>query len=312
MFVRSRRLIAAASIVAASALMLSACGSDNGGGDSGSASGSKSIQIDAKKDPAPDIKVDGAAAALVPTQYKSKGELVVGSDTTYPPNEYIDADGKTIVGMDVDMGNAIGKKLGLKVVFQTATFDTLLAALGSKYDIGMSSFTDNAEREKIVDFVTYFDAGTAWVAKKGVKIDIDNMCGKKVSVQTGTTQEVDIDARSKKCTDAGKDAITIQKNGDQGIVTTNVVSGKSDAMLADLPVILDAISKTDGQLVQVGKMYDAAPYGVAVPKSGGTLKEAIQAAIDSMIKDGSYKKILVKWGADVGAIDQAQINAAGA
>lgn len=311
MFVRSRRVIAAASIVAVSALMMSACGSDSGG-DSGSGSGSDSNQIDAKKDPAPDIKVDDAAAALLPEEYKSKGTLVVGSDTTYPPNEYIDADGKTIVGMDIDMGNAIGKKLGLKIEFQTATFDTLLAALGSKYDIGMSSFTDNAEREKIVDFVTYFDAGTAWVAKNGAKIDIDNMCGKKVSVQTGTTQEVDIDARSEECSDAGKDAISIQKNGDQGIVTTNVVSGKSDAMLADLPVILDAISKTDGQLVQVGEMYAAAPYGVAVPKSGGTLKEAIQAAIDSMIKDGSYKKILAKWGADVGAIDQSQINAAGA
>lgn len=308
MFVRSRRIVAAMSIAAAAALSVSACSSSNDG--SGSTSSGSSSNIAAKKDPVPDLKVDESAAALVPASYKSKGTLVVGSDTTYPPNEYIDEDGKTIVGMDVDLGNAVGKKLGLKTEFQTATFDTLLAALGSKYDIGISSFTDNAEREKIVDFVTYFNAGTAWVAKKGNKIDIGNMCGKKVAVQTGTVQDNDIEARSKKCTDAGKKAIDIQKNKDQGITTTAVVSGKADAMLADLPVILDAISKTDGQLEQVGKMYDAAPYGIAVPKSGGTLKEAIQAALTSMIADGSYKKILVKWDADVGAVDAPKINAA--
>ncbi len=247
---------------------------------------------------------------MVPEQFKSKGKLVVGSDTTYPPNEYIDADGSTIVGMDVDLGKAIAQKLGLTAQFQTATFDTLLASLGSKYDIGMSSFTDNKEREAIVDFVTYYNAGTVWVAKKGSKLNPDDMCGKKVAVQQGTVQETDVTARSKKCTDAGKTAITIQSNGDQGITTTAVVTGKADAMLADLPVVLDAISKTDGQLQQIGKQYDAAPYGIAVPKNAGTLKQAIQAALKSLMADGSYTKILKKWGADTGAITDPQINGA--
>lgn len=309
MFVRSRRAVAVVAITACGVLSMAACANTDSTSGSGG-SGTNSSDFDAKSDPTPDIKVDDAAAKMVPEQFKSKGKLIIGSDTTYAPNEYIDADGSTIVGMDVDLGKAIAKKLGLTADFQTATFATLLAALGTKYDIGMSSFTDNKEREAVVDFVTYYNAGTIWVAKKGSKLNPDDMCGKKVAVQQGTVQETDVTARSKKCTDAGKDSITIQSNADQGITTTAVVSGKADAMLADLPVVIDALSKTDGQLQEIGKQYDAAPYGVAVPKNAGTLKEAILAALKSMVTDGSYTKILKKWGAETGAITDPQINGA--
>lgn len=306
-----RRLIAAVALAASASLVLSACSSGDSSDSGGGSSGGSSKSIDAKADPVPDLKKDDAAAAMVPAEVASKGTLKVGSDTTYPPNEYVDADGKTIVGMDVDLGKAIGTKLGLKVEFETAPFDTLLAALGTKYDLGISSFTDNKQREAQVDFVTYYQAGTVWAVKKGTKLDPDASCGKKVAVQTGTVQETDdLPARQEKCQADGKDPIEVQKYADQGDATTAVVTGKAEAMLADLPVVLDAIGKTGGQLEQAGKQYDAAPYGIAVPKNGGTLKDAILAAMKSLIADGSYTKILTKWNAEVGAIKEPVINGA--
>jgi polar amino acid transport system substrate-binding protein len=171
----------------------------------------------------------------------------------------------------------------------------------------MSSFTDNPEREKVVDFVTYFNAGTQW-ASKDASFDPDNACGKKVSVQTGTVQDTeDLPARQKKC--AGNQ-IQIQRYDDQSEATNAVVLGKADAVLADSPVMAGAVKKVGGDLKLVGEIYDAAPYGIAIPKNAGTTKDAILGAVKALVADGTYKKILDKWGVSAGAITDPVINGA--
>ena len=132
-----------------------------------------------------------------------------------------------------------------------AKFDSIILGVSSsKYDIGLSSFTINDDRKKQVNMVSYFNAGTQWVTQKGnpKKVDPDNACGLNIGVQKGTVQVDDITARSKKCTDAGKPAITQIVDGDQGKVTTAVIGGKADAMAADSPVGLYAVKQTGGQL----------------------------------------------------------------
>lgn len=306
MFARSRRLVATMSVAAALTLSLAACSSSDG-----TASGSSGGGADTSKDVTSGVTKDDAAAKQVPKAIADKGKILVGTDASYAPNEFKAEDGSTIIGMDVDLGTAIAAKLGVKIEFQDAKFDTLIAALGSKYDIGMSSFTDNKEREKAVDMVTYFSAGTAWATTKGTNFNIDDACGKKVAVQTGTVQETeDLPARDKKCQADGKDKIEIQSYASQADATTAVASGKAEAMLADSPVTAYAISKTNGQLEPAGDIYGAAPYGIAVPKSGGTLKDAILAALKSLIADGTYKKILTKWGVEAGGITDPVINGA--
>ena len=112
------------------------------------------------------VTVDKTVADLVPADVKSKGTLTVGSDPTYAPNEFLDEDGSTIIGMDPDLGKAIADVAGLKVKFEKASFDAILPGIGSKkYDVGMSSFTDTKEREQEFDFVTYFTAGTSFFVK---------------------------------------------------------------------------------------------------------------------------------------------------
>jgi len=214
-----------------------------------------------------------------------------------------------VIGFDVDLFNAVAGKLGLKTTWQSAKFDDIIPGVTSgKYNIGVSSFTINADRMKQVTMVSYFNAGTQWAAKKGATIDPDNACGKKVAVQTATVQVDDLTARSKKCTDSGKPAITADQYQAQSDATSAVVSGKDDAMLADSPVCAYAVKQTNGQLALVGQIYDSAPYGYVLPKDQSDFGDAIASAVKALIADGSYQKILDKWGVTAGAITSPAVN----
>lgn len=292
------RISAGTGVVLVGALLLSGCGSS---------SSSSSAALAAP------TSTGSAASALVPSSIKTLGTITIGSDASYAPNEFIGTDGTTVEGMDVDLGNAIAKELGLTAKFVNSPFDSIIPALQSgKYQLGISSFTDNKQREQVVDFVTYFTAGTTWAVQSGnpKKVNIDNACGLKIAVQTGTVEVDDINARSAACTKAGKPAINIEKYQLQTDATTAVVSGKDVAMLADSPITGYAVSQSGGKLELLGKSYGDAPYGIAVPKTSGTFKDAILAALKTLISNGTYNTILTKWGVQSGAIATPVINGA--
>lgn len=299
---RGRRACAVGSLAVAVALALAGCASNEETGGS-QPTGSPTGAADPNA-----VQKDDALAAQVPDQVAADGKLIVGTDPSYEPNEFKDSGGK-IIGFDVDLGVAIGKKLGLTAEFQESKFDNIIPSIGSKYEVGMSSFTDNKEREKTVDFVTYFSAGTAWAAKDA-SIDPDDVCGKKVAVQTGTVQETDdLPKRTKACTDAGKPKIEVLRYDNQDEATNAVALGRADAMLADLPVVVAATSKVQG-LQRVGENYDTAPYGIAIAKNSGTLKDAILGAVKALVADGTYQAILQRWKVTDGAISDPKINGA--
>ena len=252
-------------------------------------------------------------AALVPEAVKADGKIRVGTDATYAPNEFMDTDGKTVIGMDVELFDAIAGKLGLEVEWVPSDFGDIIPAVQSgKYEAGVSSFTINPEREEQALMIAYFNAPIQWVTQEGntAKIAVDDACGKKVGVQTDTIEVTDLQAKSKACEDAGKPAITINQNPDQGLVTTGVVTGKEDAMSADLPIAVYAVEKSAGKLELLGEPYGNAPYGIAVNKDEAKLAEAIQKATQAIIEDGTYADVLEKWGNDKGSItaEQVQVN----
>jgi polar amino acid transport system substrate-binding protein len=291
-FNRFRRLGAAAAGAALIALPLAACGSGSSSSSNASAT--------------PSTAVDAALAAKVPAAIKTAGKIIIGTDATYAPSEYLDTDGKTVVGFDVDLFNAVAAKLGLKTDWQSAKFADIIPGISSgKYNIGVSSFTVNADREKQATMVSYFSAGTQWAAKAGATIDPANACGKKIAVQTSTVQVDDITARSKKC---GTKTITIDQYQAQGDATNAVITGKDDAMLADSPVCAYAVKQTNGQLSLVGDIYDSAPYGYVLPKDQTDFASAVASAVQALITDGSYKTILDKWGVAAGAITTPAVN----
>jgi polar amino acid transport system substrate-binding protein len=253
-------------------------------------------------------------ASLLPAAIKSAGVLTIATDASYAPNEYFDTDGKTIIGFDIDLGNAIAAKLGLKANFSNVTFSAIIPALAAaKYDLSLSSFTDTKEREATVDFVTYFNAGESLMVAagnpKGVTGPDLTLCGLTVAVEKGTTEESELPDLSKKCTAAGKAAITGLSTDDQNAANLALTSGRAQVGSADSPIAAYAVKQLAGKIALAGQTYETAPYGIAIPKKPG-LAPAIKAALTAMIADGSYKAVLDKWGDDAGAVTTPVINGA--
>jgi polar amino acid transport system substrate-binding protein len=294
-----RTRIAIPAFAAVAALMLAGC-VDNSKPDAGDATGSPS---------ASNVRKDDAAAALLPDKIAKAGKLVIGTSPNYAPNEYKDNAGKPI-GWAIELSDAIAAKLGLKAEYQVARFENIIPGIvGGKIDIGESSFTDTAEREKQVDFVNYYVAGIQWASAAGKNVDPDNACGLKVAVQATTYQDtVELPAKNKACVAAGKPAIQKVPFDTQDAAANAVALGQADAFSADSPVTLYAIAQLTGKLQPAGKTFEAAPYGLAVAKDSG-MAQAVQAALQSMVDDGSYGKILDKRGVSDGGIDEITINA---
>ena len=254
------------------------------------------------------VKKDEKIAKMLPSSVTKDGKLTVGMDTSYAPAEFLAADGKTPVGFDVDIVKALAKTFGLEADPQTSNFDSIIPSIGSKYDIGVSSFTITPERMKAVDFVSMFKAGSTWVVKKGNpgKIDTSDLCGLKIAVQTGTVQEEEANTIAKGCEADNKAEVMSYKR--QAEAATAVATGKADAFYADSPVAGYAISQTDGQLEALGDVEGVAKQGIAVKKGNTQLAEAVQKAVQKLMDDGTYMKILKHWGVESGALDKAEIN----
>ena len=231
-----------------------ACGTSDDSDASASKSSSKSSELTGYD--VSGVKKDDAIAKMLPDYVTKDGKLTIGMDTSYAPAEFLAADGKTPVGFDVDIAKALAGVFGLEADPETANFDSIIPAVGAKYDIGISSFTVTKERLEAVDFVSHFNAGSAWAVKKGNP-------------------------------------------------------NKVDTSYADSPVAGYAIAQTDGELETLGKTEGIAPEGIVVKKGDQQMDEALQKALQKLIDDGTYMKILKYWGVQDGAISKPEINTPG-
>jgi polar amino acid transport system substrate-binding protein len=255
------------------------------------------------------ITVDSAAAALLPSDVATSGELVIGAGTDYPPNESVDQNGNPS-GWGIELAQAIAAKLGLKAKLEVADFDKIIPSiLAGSYAFGEYSFTDNAEREKQVDFVNYYNAGIQWVSGADKTVDPNNACGLKIAVYATSYEDTDeLPAKSAACVAAGKPALDILKFDGQEGATNAVALGQADATSTDSPIAFAAIAASKGKLKAAGASFEVAPYGLPVAKDT-TLGQAIQKALQSLIDDGTYLNILKKYGVESGAVSSATINA---
>jgi polar amino acid transport system substrate-binding protein len=254
-----------------------------------------------------------AIASQVPAAIKSKGTLAVASEAQYAPNEFLASDGHTIIGMDPDLVTALAEVMGLKAKFSDAQFEAIIPGIqAGRYDVGASSFTDTKEREKKVDFVTYYNAGVSFYAKSSANPGVEtlkDLCGKTIGVEKGTVEQEQGEAQSKACTKEGKKSVTVLAFPGQNQVNLAIASGRAEVGLADSPVVAYQIKQSNGQFKLVGKTYEFAPYGLAVPKNSG-LAQPMLAALKELMANGRYKAILEKWGIQDGAINNPQINGA--
>lgn len=260
-------------------------------------------------DPVGADRVDAIADQL-PATVAATGELKVGVNVPYAPNEFKDDDGR-IVGFAVELVEALGDVLGVRPVFNESDFDRIIPAVqAGTFDMGSSSFTDTKEREQSVDFVTYYSAGVQWAQRVGDDVDPDNACGLRVAVQTTTYEDIDeVPAKSEACVAAGRPPIDKVKYDSQDEATNALILGRVDALSADSPITAYAIARSDGRLETAGPVFDAAPYGFVVAQ-GSPLGPVLQQAMQHLIDSGVYAQIAQRWGMEEGTIDTAQINAA--
>jgi len=259
------------------------------------------------------VAVDAAIAAKVPAAIKSKGTLTVASEAQYAPNEFIAPDGHTIIGMDADLMKALGEVMGLKVKLVNSNFETIIPGLAAgRYDLGASSFTDTKEREKTVDFVDYFQAGISFYAKSSANPGgktVADICGKTVAVEKGTVEQEEATKQSAKCTKEGKKSVSVLSFPGQNPVNLAIASGRAEVGMADSPVVAYQVKLSKGTFKLVGETYEVAPYGIAIPKKSG-MTTPILAALKALIANGTYTKILAKWGIQSGAISEPTVNGA--
>jgi polar amino acid transport system substrate-binding protein len=241
----------------------------------------------------------------------SQSVLKVATDATFPPFEYLGADNRSMQGFDIDLGNALGEKLGTRVQFAQLSFDGLIPALrGGRFDLIMAGMADLPERQKQVDFVNYFRSGLGILVKKGNPegiASLEDLCGKTVAVQKGTAQ-VDLVTKQNGQCDRKIQIRTFPAETDAQL---QVRTGRATADVTDYPVaIYTAKTAGGGDQYEVANtpQYDTTLYGVAVAKGNAELRDRVKGGLEQLIGDGTYKRLLDKWGLGNLAIDKVTIN----
>jgi polar amino acid transport system substrate-binding protein len=293
----NRRYCTLAALVAGLALLLAACG--GGGDEGGSSSGGGGLTDMGKK---------------LPSAIQQSKEIKVGSDIAYAPVEFYKEGTQEVQGIDWDLAQALGQKLGVKFTFANTTFDGIIPALkANRFDIIMSAMSDTPERQKEIDFIDYFKAGTSILVKKGnpqgIK-SLDDLCGKTIALQKGTTQEEVATDQQTKCTGAGKPKINVLTYDKDTDAQLQLRGGRSVADMNDFPVAAYAAKTVGGgnDFEVVGEQIGAGPYGIGVRKDDNQLRDTLQEALKAIVADGTYTQILQKWNVSQGALTTAAIN----
>jgi len=258
------------------------------------------------------IAVDEAAAALVPAEFKDG--VSVASDIPYAPMELFDENDNP-TGFDYDLSQALAAKLGVKFSFEDQDWDGIIPSLQSgTHDIIMSGMNDTEERQKVLDFVDYFSAGFAVVVPAGNPEKINlfaDLCGKTVAIQTATAQIDLINAVNPSC--AKK--IQVLEFPTDGDAQNAIRAGKASAGVNDGQVAAyTAQTAGDGKYFEVvvpsdaPEGYTSALTGIGVLKKNTGLRDAIAAALKSLVADGTYAELLKKWNLSAFAVSEVTIN----
>lgn len=258
------------------------------------------------------VATDPTIAALLPQDIRDSGALRVATSDDYPPLEMLAADNKTITGAEPELIAAVGDVLGLETQLTKVAFDSLISGIhADRFDIAIQAMLDTPERQEQVTFVDYFNTSTTLLVKAEnaeTYSELDTLCGTSVAVESGTGQ-VDIAAQqSADCTAAGKAAMTVLDFPDTVACLQSVVTGRTEAFLGGTPTIAYQADKSDGALAATGTPINLKPYGILVPKDDAELTEAIRAALQKLMDDGTYDEILAKYGLQDGAIAEAIVN----
>jgi len=264
-------------------------------------------------DPVAAVRTVDAVAALLPASVRSSGTLRIGSSVGAPPSAYYPDGSDTPEGQDIDIADAVAKVLGVRLERQDASFETILPALRSgKYDVGTGNFGVTTERLRTIDFVTYIDDGQGFAVKQGDTSfgkrigDLTQLCGRTVGIGAGTTFEATLDAQKGVCAKAGKKPYDVKVYSENGATLTALQQGRIDVIMSTINGLRHQAAQPAAHTTFLGE-YHRLDVGFAF-KKGSPLTKPFQAAVNELIKDGTYARILRKWGTTGSAIGTSRIS----
>jgi len=243
----------------------------------------------------------------------SPGKLTIASDTTYAPAEFSDpANPSNYIGYDMDLAREFAKRLCLEPNIVKADFGSIIPDLSGptlgqqRYDMSISSFTINSDRQQKVDMIPYFTAGESILVQTGNPkniTSIDSMCGKIVAAQDNTVELAELqdangtgDGSSGQAAVCKDNKIKLVHFASQNDVVLQVVNGSADASYQDQPVTDYYSKQNSGKLESGGITVSPSPQGIVMRKDNSALETAITNALAAMRTDGTYLKILSDWG----------------
>lgn len=246
-------------------------------------------------------------AASVPGDIKKRGFLRVAMSADYPPDHFTQ-NGK-LVGFDPDFSKALEGVLGIKLNLIGTSFEAIIPGLQSRrYDIAVATVFITPEREKVVDYVRYFDSGSSIVVRSGNKFGIKSiadLCGRRGAIEKGTAAVNDMAVQSKKCVAAGKPAVKVSVYEKQTEANLALLSDQADFL--DFNSDATGYAAKQNSQFQVIAQYATFPTGIILPKGQRPLAESLRAAVQALIDDGTYNKILTKWGMQSGGVKKSEI-----
>jgi polar amino acid transport system substrate-binding protein len=264
------------------------------------------------------VSTDSAAAALVPEAIKADGKLTVVTTGGAAPLSLFATDNKTLIGSEVDIAYAVGEALGLQVeVLPVAWADWPLGVESAKYEAVLSNVTVTEARKEKFDFATYRNDLLGFYAKSDSSIgevkEAKDVAGKKIIVGSGTNQEAILvrwDEENKK---NGLAPVEFQYYDDDSASSLALQSGRADLTFGPNAAAAYKAAQ-DGKTKQVGTLNGGWPLTAQIAfttKKGNGLAVAAQAALNHLIEDGTYAKILDRWGLSSEAIQKSELNPAG-
>ncbi|MFE5910186.1 ABC transporter substrate-binding protein [Streptomyces wedmorensis] len=306
------RTTAAFALITAAALALTACS----GGDPATAPAGASGAPGAAKGALPTedvvsgVRKNDAAAKLLPADVRQRGSLTFAASVATPPSSAYLPDGTTVVGVDADFSAAVTKALGLELKREVVGFEAILPALGSgKYDVGTGNFGVTEERRKTIDFVTYVNDGQGFAARADSTLkavtDLTQLCGLKVAVNAGTTFERTLEKNKGRCAQAGLKPYEVNVYSETGAIWMSLRQGRSDVVMNTINGVRYAVTQQPN--VKFLNEYRRLDVGFAFRK-GTPLAPAFQAAVNGLKADGTYDRILRKWGVTGSAIARSEIS----
>lgn len=305
-----KHFMAGLGLAVASMLAVSGCSSTStatpGSTESGGAASSTLIASDAVGD----IQVNSKARDLLPAAIKDSGVLKVGGETSQPP--YLFTDGANVKGLEADFIVAVSKTLGLKPEITNTKFASLVTGLTSRrFDVAMANFSDTKARQEQIDFVDYAKSQQTFVVKKGNPSNVTSMeelCGHKVAGATGAKSVNLANDQSKACQAAGKPAVSVEAFPTVADAQLALTNGRVDALPIEYALARAQVQASNGDLELVDTFYGPGLNGAGIRKGDSELQAALVEALQSLMDNGTYKKVLDKWELPAMAIEKPVVN----